>query len=282
VTTAVRQPMTAGRLDRLAQEITVHELAVLDGLATVHVMTTEQVSRLVFADQEAATALRLARRHLERLRRFGLVRRFADRARDRRVGTPGYVHALTAAGLRVSGGQHALGARQRTSWRPSYLFLTHRLGISELFVRLKEQERAGGPTVREFRAEPDCWRPFTGPAGQRLVLKPDALVRLGLGSVEASSFVEVDLGSERPATIADKCRAYRAYELSGEEVRRYGVFPGVVFVVPTHERARVIAQVIRRQPADAQDLFAVSTEDEALAALAQFNLNALPTGRPPP
>ena len=95
--TTMRQPLTAGRLDHLAENLTSRELALLKGLATVHVMTTAQVARLVIADLEAATALRLARRHLERLRRFGLVRRFADRARDRRVGAPGYVHALTAA-----------------------------------------------------------------------------------------------------------------------------------------------------------------------------------------
>jgi len=254
----------------------------LKGLATVHVMTTAQVARLVIADLEAATALRLARRHLERLRRFGLVRRFADRARDRRVGAPGYVHALTAAGLSVSGGKHAIGTRQRASWRPSYAFLSHRLAISELYVRLAEQERDGRPQVREFLAEADCWRPYIGPAGQRLVLKPDALVRLGVDGTEVSSFAEIDLGTERPATITDKCRAYRAYEMSGEEQRRYGVFPGVVFIVPSQERARVIEQVVARQPADAQELFAVATEDQALAALRQAEAGAPTFERPPP
>jgi hypothetical protein len=282
MTTAVRQPFTAERLARLAESLTSRELAVLQGLAIVHVMTTAQVARLIFADREAATALRLARRYLERLRRFGLVRRFTDRARDRRVGAPGYVHALTTAGLRVSGGVNVVGARQRRSWRPSYAFLTHQLAISELFVLLKEQERSGGPQLREFRAEPDSWRFYTGSVGQRLALKPDALVRLGIGDVEASSFVEIDMGTERPATIADKCRAYRAYELSGEEQRRCGVFPGVVFVVPTQERAHTIAQVIGRQPADAQELFAVATESEALTALAKADVQVAMSGRPPP
>jgi Replication-relaxation len=282
MTTTLRQPLTAGRLDRLGEELTVHEQAVMDGLATAQVMTTAQVARLVFSVHEAATALRLARRHLERLRQFGLVRRFADRARDRRVGAPGYVHALTAAGLRLSGGRHGLGVRQRTAWRPSYAFLSHRLAISELYVRLVEQERAGGARLREFRSEPDCWRPYTGPAEQRLVLKPDALVRLGIANAEISSFAEIDLGSERPATIADKCRAYHTYELSGEEQRRYGIFPGVVFIVPTQERARVIGQVVEHQPADTRELFTVATEERAIAALAQADVTAPPAVRPPP
>jgi hypothetical protein len=283
-TTAVRQPLTTRRLDRLAEILTPREHDVVQALATAHVMTTSQVARFVFADHEPDTAVRLARRHLERLRRFGLVRRFDDRARDRQVGAPGYVHALTSAGLRLCGEQHGLGIRQRASWRPSYAFLTHRLAISELFVRLSEQERAGGPQLREFSADPDCWRPFTGLAGQRLVLKPDALVRLGVGDTEVSTFCEVDLGTERPATIADKCQAYLAYELSGEEQRRHGVFPGVLFIVPSKERARVLAAVIARQPTDTQELFAVATEDQALAALAQVDVQApaLLPGRPPP
>ena len=136
-------------------------------------------------------------------------------------------------------------------------------------MRLSEQARAGGPGVREFRAEVDSWRRYTGPAGQQLSLKPDALVRLEVGQEEVSWFVEIDLDTERPATIADKCTSYRLYELSGQEQRDYGVFPGVAFIVPTPERARVIAQVIARQPADAQALFVVTTEAEALDALAR-------------
>lgn len=278
----VRQPLTAGRLEQLACDLTPRERAILQGLARVQVLTTAQVARLVFEGQEAATALRLARRHLERLRRFGLVRRFADRARDRQVGAPGYIHALTAAGLRLSGGQSAMGRRQRAAWRPSYPMLTHRLGISELYVRLVEQENAGGPRLREFRAEPDCWRAYTGMAGQRLVLKPDALVRLGVGDTELSTFCEFDLGTERPAIIADKCRAYRTYELSGEEQRQYGVFPGVMFIVPTRQRARQIARVIARQPADVQGLFAVATENEVLATLTLAEVTVLQAERPPP
>lgn len=267
--TANRQHITASVLDRLAADLSTRERSVMAALATMHVATTGQLARLVFMGDEPETATRLARRHLQRLVRSGLVRRFPDRAWERRAGASGYVHALTAAGLRLAGGQHAVGLRQRKGWRPSYLFLTHRLAISELYVRLREQERDGGPAVREFRAERDCWRPYTGPAGQRLRLQPDALVRLGLGDTELSWFCEIDLDTEkRPATIADKCRAYRTYELSGEEQRRYGVFPGVMFIVPSTERARDIARVIGRQPTDAQELFAVATEDEARDVLA--------------
>jgi hypothetical protein len=281
MTTMRPRPLTASRMKVLTRQLTGREHAVLEVLNVLHVATTDQIARVVFHEEGQATALRLTRRHLQRLREVGLVRRFDDRAWDRRVGAPGYVHALSAAGLRLVVAEHGFGARQRTSWRPSHTFLTHRLSISELFVRLYGLERAGGPTARVFRAEPDSWRTYTGASGERLALKPDALVRLGVGEVEVSHFVEIDLGTERPATIADKCQAYRAYELSGQEQRRHGVFPGVAFIVPNKERARVVDAVIARQPADARELFAVATEADALAILAEVDMPTS-TDRPPP
>lgn len=279
-----KRPIIVSRLTRLESALTPRDRVLLDCLAIVGVATTEQIARICCAGFTADTALRLARRSLQRLRRDGLVRRFDDRAWDRKVGAPGYVHALTTAGLKLIGGTHGVGLRHRTSWQPSYPFLTHRLAITELYVRLAEQERAGGPRMHEFAAEANAWRSYLGPSGERLVLRPDALVRLVWGELEVSHFVEVDKGTEtRPATIADKCQAYRRYELSGVETRRHGVFPGVMFIVPDAKRAQAIGAVLVRQPADAQDLFMVATEDEALVALAppQTGGNALPPGKPP-
>ena len=277
-----RHPITASRLARLSGQLTVRERGVLDVLGIVQVMTTDQLARIVFPDASPATNLRLARRILQGLRDAGLVRRFDDRAWDRRVGAPGYVHALTAAGLRLVGSQRGIGTRQRKSWRPSYPFLSHRLGISELYARLVEHEHAGGAIVREFRAEADAWRPYQGLGGARLTLKPDALVRIGVDGIEVSHFVEVDRGTETsPATIAAKCEAYRRYEQSGEEVRRHGVFPGVLFIVPNAQRAQAIAAVIARQPSDAQELFAVVTEDEAVTVLTRVEVPTLADRAPP-
>ncbi len=265
--------LTGSRLTLLADTLTQREHQVLASLATMHAATTDQVARSVFPTDPSS--LRLARRHLQRLSGFGLVRRFPDRSRDRQVGAPGYVHALTAAGLRLIGGHHTVGLRQRSAWRPTHPFLAHRLAISELYARLAEQQATGGPVIREFRAEPDCWRPYTGPAGERLMLRPDALVRLDIGGLENSWFIEVDRGTEtRPATIAAKCLAYQRYELSGQEQRRHGVFPGVVFIVPDDARAAAIRRVIARQPPSLQPLFVVAREDQALATLAEMETAA--------
>ncbi|XVV02460.1 replication-relaxation family protein [Actinosynnema sp. CA-248983] len=259
--------LTGSRLALLGDRLTPRDRQVLRSLATMHAATTDQVARCVFPGEPSA--LRLARRHLHRLITSGLVRRFADRSRDRWVGTPGHIYALTGAGLRLAGGEHALGHRQRRAWRPTPTFLAHRLAISELFARLSEQEAAG---VREFLAEPDAWRSYLGPAGEQLVLRPDALVRLGLADGHENSwFIEVDRDTEtRAATIAAKCQAYQRYEASGQEQRRYGVFPGVAFIVPSAARAAQIRAVIARQPPEVQPLFRVLRDDQTLAALAEL------------
>ena len=154
-----------------------------------------------------------------------------------------------------------------------------RLGISELYVRLVERGRAGGPTVREFQAEPDSWRSYTGPDGERLVIRPDALVRLEQASLEVSWFVEIDCGTEPARTLAGKCQAYRAYELSGVEQRRHQVFPAVMFVVPGGPRLRLVERVIARQPESARSLFVVATEADAVDRLADPD-QADPTSGP--
>jgi hypothetical protein len=277
---ARRRRITANRLDLVAGGLTDRDRAVLDVLAVVGVAATDQLARIVFGDAISDTAGRLARRSLQRLRRDGLVRRFEDRAWDRRAGAPGYVHALTGSGLRLVGGDSGPGAGQRRAWRPTYQFLTHRLAITELYVKLVEQERAGGPRVLEFAAEAAAARSFSGPGGTKRLL-PDALVRLAADGVEVSNFIEVDKGTETRATIMRKAQNYRTYELTGDEIRRHGVMATVLFVVSNPERARVIQRLIHGLDPDLRELFAVALEADTVRVLSEAGLPTEPE-RPPP
>lgn len=263
----VQRPFTGGRLAQLAVDLTTRERQMLRELATLHLATTGQLSRLVFGEYKPASARRLGQRHTQRLVRFGLMHRFVNRSRDRKVGPPGFILKLTDAGLSLSGVDATPSRRQRSSWQPNDAYLAHRLAISELYVRLAEQARVGGPTVREFRSEPDSWRHYTGYAGESLVIKADALVRLIADGQELSWFVEIDRGTEGPSHITAKCRAYQAYELADVEQQRHGVFPGVLFVVPSSARARSIQRVIDHQPAETQGLFKVATDADAPTVL---------------
>ncbi len=249
------------------------ERQLLVELGRIRLARTEQLARLVCSATSPAIEMRLVRRHLYRLRRDGLVRRFTNRARDRRAGAPGHLYTLTASGVRVLGNARGIATHQRRNYQPSDAFLDHRLAITELYVRLVEHARDGGPIVREFTAEPDCWRRYPGPAGQPLWLKPDALVRLGVrrgqGHVELSWFIEIDRDTEGRSTIAAKCTSYLAYESTGIEQRQHSVFPAVLFVVPSTARAGALGRLVDHLPPSSRSLFAVTTADTALAALSQ-------------
>ena len=262
------EPLIPSRLNTLRRGLGAADEELLRVLATVHLATTSQVQRLTLDRQPVRTAEIMTAQRLQRLRRLGLIRSFLRRPSDRRGGRPGYLHTLTADGLILAGGHYTIGgARPRASWRPGQEFVAHRLAITELYVRLVEHQRAGETTVRTFQAEPESWRHYTGPDGERLDLRPDALVRLEQAGVELSWFVEIDRGTEPARTLAAKCRNYRAYELSGIEQHRYQVFPGVAFLVLDSARQRLVERVITGQPDSARALFTVATEDQALDRL---------------
>ncbi|MEV3914994.1 replication-relaxation family protein [Streptomyces canus] len=259
--------MILSRLSRLDEDLTSRERLVLETLAITRVATAEHIAHVVFGDEERATAHRLAHRHLQRLTKFGLVRRFANASSGRKSGPAGYVHVLTSAGLTLTRHASGPGAGQRRAWRPSPPKLRHWLAICDLYVRLVIEARNGGPAVRQFLVEADARRTYWDSAGRRRSIQPDALVRIVAGGLELSWFVEIDLATESPAVLANKCRAYCAFELSGLEQERHGIFPGVLFIVPGDHRARRIARVIADQPPEARGLFRVTTEAAALTAL---------------
>jgi hypothetical protein len=108
-----------------------------------------------------------------------------------------------------------------------------------------------------WTSEPTCWRSFTGRGGTRLVLKPDAFVRVGLDSFEDAWFLEVDCATESSTALARKFDLYRQYWSCGQEQARLGVFPRVLWLVPNQTRREQLIEVAARQPAEAWKLFTV-------------------------
>ena len=46
---------------------------------------------------------------------------------------------------------------------PGLAFVRHTLAVTELYVRLREAERAGTLELLEFEPEPECWRSYPLP-----------------------------------------------------------------------------------------------------------------------
>ncbi len=260
-----RRPyLTPARLEDLRQTLSARDLAVLRTLLTVRVATGEQLGRIHCRSFAPAAADRQCRRLLASLAERQLVTRLGRTIGGVRAGSAGWVYALDLAGQRlIADGDR----RPRRPWTPGLPFLAHSLAIAELYVRLIERERSGEVELLSFATEPDCWRSFEAHEG-RLVLKPDAAIVTGAGEFEDHWFVEVDRGTESPATLDRKLDVYRRYWQSGTEQRSSGSFPRVLWLVPDEARHAVMVDACGRQPTTAWPLFQVALFDSAVEALA--------------
>ena len=79
---------------------------------------------------------------------------------------------------------------------------------------------------------------FANAGGGTAILKPDAhLLSAARGSAyERLWFLEIDMGSESPATIRRKAEVYEAYRRTGIEQSRNGAFPMVAWIAPDERR----------------------------------------------
>lgn len=256
------------RAAAIRRKLSERDLAVLHSLGQLRLLTTHHVERLHVADGSPITRARRARSVLQRLHGLGLVVRLGSRTVGGfKSGSDSHLHGLSGLGQAVLGVPGTYGGRRRSPWETKPYFADHVLAVSELHVRLVETSRTSGAELLTFEAEPACWRHYAGTGGEPLTLKPDAYVRIGVGDIERSTFVEADLATESPNTIKRKCQAFINYWHSGTEQERHGVFPGVLWLVPTEHRRERLAEVVRHLAHEAQALFTVACFDDGTALL---------------
>jgi hypothetical protein len=265
-----------GRAVRLRAQLGERDVAVLDSLAKLRLLTGKQVQRLHVADGSPTTQARRTRALLQRLTDLHLVVRLTRRVGGIRAGSEGYLYGLSGLGQAVLGVGGPLNRRRRSVWETKPWFQDHVLAVAELAVELTTRTRVGPAELLAFNAEPACWRRFTGPGGQLITLKPDAVVRIGLGEYEQQAFIEMDLGTESLPTIERKCRRYVAYWHTGQQ-QAHGVFPRVWWLTSTEQRQAGIAAVVRHLAQDAQALFTVVLSSEAAEQLTHWPTAGAPS-----
>lgn len=257
-----------GRLARLQRALSERDRAVLDDLARVRLLTARQLQRLHFQDGSALTRARRTRSTLERLHRLGVVVRLERRVGGVQAGSAGHIYGLSASGQRLTSGTGPAGGRRpRRQWEPSLPFVDHLLGVSELYVALREHERAGVTTGLHLEAEPACWRRWTSVAGAQLIVKPDACARFHHAGYEYRFFVEVDRATQASTVIRKKGEVYLDYFQAGVEQARSGMFPRVLFVTTTDTRREQLVDTLARLDAQDWKLFQVQTDTEAFTDL---------------
>jgi hypothetical protein len=246
-----------GRIARLRERLSPRDEDILRSLGTLRLMTGNQIERTHFVQGSAATRGRRCRAALKRLAELKLIVRLGRRIGGMHAGSAGYVIGLSGYGQAVIDHEGPMGGRRRV-WTVAPSFMDHLLAVTELCTRLVEAERHGQLELLDFQAEPACWRQSTGSHGQPVTVKPDAFVRLGVGDMELSSFVEVDRGTESPATLHRKMQAYVTYWRTGSEQRRHGVFPRVWWLGNSSRSVERIARVVRGLPPDTKSLSGVA------------------------
>lgn len=270
----MRASSHAARVARLRQQLSQRERDVLVSLYRVRLLSLRHLQRLFVVDGSPQARTRRAQMLLKKLHDLGLVVRLDRVIGGARAGSAGYLYGLSGLGQAVLDIRGPNGGRRRRIWEARPYFQDHMLAVAELYVQVVERHRAGYVQLLEFDAEPSCWRRYAGPGGEAITLKPDVFLRLGIGAVERSVFVEADLGTESLPTIRRKCQRFIEYWRSGTEQRWRGVFPKVVWLVPNEHRQANIAGVIQKLGREAQALFDVGLLAAGTTLLMQPNQGA--------
>ena len=259
--------LSSRRLAAIAAQLSERDREVLRAVARFRVMSGSQLGRLFWSASSVKTQARLTRRGLARLSDLDVLQPLARRVGGARGGSATTVFAPGRAGQYLLRGDQSSGRRVRRAHTPGERYLAHALAVADLYVGLMEIERGGAVQLLSFEAEPDCWRPYPGAFGARLVLKPDAYVKLAAGDYEYSWFIERDMATEAQTTVAIKARRYHDYFRIGSEQADGGVFPRTAWIVPDADHAERVVATLGSLPTEAWRLFVVAPATEALALL---------------
>lgn len=258
-----RRRFSRQQLEETAARLSDRDRQVLAAIQRYRYLLTRQIQRLYFTEAATSSAAhRSTTRALKRLRELGLIDHLARRIGGVRAGSAGLVWHITHAGERlIYLENHTLTPTKRFS-EPSPYFLAHSLAAADVAVSLTELCREHR-TLRltALQPEPECWRTYSE-YGNILALKPDLFAITVSGQYEDRWFIEVDLATESPAKIIDKCERYHKYYRTGLEQQETEVFPLTVWIVPTVERKEKLIAHIKTTFDKQPKLFAVITKDE--------------------
>ncbi len=248
-----RDRLRSAQLGPLALELTRQDHELLDLIGRHPFLTAADIA--VFVGCSQAHALRRRRR----LIRLGLARvverEEVRRAAERQLTDLGLVE-LTRAGLWLLAADHGLslatairecglsggGMDDPIGQRKGLIAcLEHTLGVNSVFADFARAARhksaeGGDEALVEWRNAHACRDGY---------LYPDGFGLYRRSGQTFGFFVEYDRGTERVRDYEEKLRAYWYYLKSRLFMRRYEVFPTILFVVSDERSEERIARVVR-------------------------------------
>lgn len=266
--------ISAKQLEKIAASLSPRDWNILNAAGVYRFVTARQLTMMFFHDHASdASAARTARRVLSRLRSLRILGVVERRIGGIRAGSEGMVYYLDTAGERLH--RNATGSVTRKRFEePSPRFMDHTLAITNLAAELYHCGKTSGAEIVSLTPEPR--RNYTAPHGGIGRLSPDLAVELAAhhGAETISAFfVEIDLGHESLPTLINKALAYEQYRASGEEQRKYGGFPRIVWVMDspksttTQRRIEAFSRAIEEHPQIPHHLHTITTNKDAAAYL---------------
>lgn len=262
---------------QIEEHLTARDIRILESLERYRLLTTRQIQRLHLPAQpfgphiSISAATRGTTRILSRLETLGTVARLERRIGGVKHGSANTVWQLGATGERYLRVRRGLPRRRRFE-EPSLTFIAHTIAVRDVVTLVSEHATPRQYDVLTVAVEPDCWREFSTATGTA-TLKPDLYVVTADAATETHSFVEVDLGTEHLPALLRKCRMYQRYFQTGTEQHQHGLFPAVIWLVPTAKRARDLQTALTTVRDLDADLFWVTTSEQALDQLAPYEAN---------
>jgi len=261
-TSPTPQRVSKRQLLDLDRRLGERDRKLLHAIQKYRYLMTGQVQRLLFTDAANASAgLRAASRNLKKLNEYGLINSLSRRIGGVRAGSSSLVWYITHAGERLLRLRNNRAYPIRRQYEVSAYFLAHTLAVAEISIQLIEICRKHEPKLIALQLEPECWRVYSN-AGVSLSLKPDLYVATMTEEYEDRYFLEVDLATESPAKIIEKCQKYHAYYRSGLEQEESEMFPLTVWIVPNVARKGKLLIHLREAFDKQPRLFAVITAEE--------------------
>ena len=240
--------------------------------------TTTQLARLTALEYaSSASALRQTQRHLANLAQQRLLTSLERRVGGWQGGSAVTIWAATTRGHRLVAADEGEEVPRRQRPREvSTTFLDHLLAITEVRTSIEEAVRQQTDTEAVVVLEPECWRTALSPSGQVQVLRPDLAVTVTSPAYEDRYLVEVDRATENPGRVIATCWRYQEHQAASAQASDGGVFPLVVWLVPTDRRRHRLERAIAHSTGLLRELFRVIRLDQ-LPTLIHGGPAAIPT-----
>lgn len=252
--------ISGNQIAALLERLSSRDLAVLRFLSAQRYASTAHLQRVFFTDHATpSAATRATVRVLDRLLTLRLITRMERKIGGSTRGSAAYIWHLDSAGERLTRRQNT---PRRRYTEPALPYLDHNLQVTETVVALHELTRGGDVHLSSVAVETAAWRSFLTARGTTAILKPDLYAKVSTETYDDHWYIEVDRGTEHLPVLLAKCRTYAAYKSTGRAKTEHGVFPRVLWIVPTQRRVERLTAAIRTDKDLPARVFTVITPDQ--------------------